>query len=178
MSPENTPKTAAEIQAAVIATAAANFRRVRAYLEKSGTAAPNQQNSTKNGRLRRTNTADSRDPKPLSDLIDHLTEQTDLAAPLAVSGLTFGWAEIVGDEVAEHVAIEHFNQNTGELILKADSTAWATQIRMLVVAINTKIDEEIGAGIVTSITVLGPKAPSWKYGQRSVPGRGPRDTYG
>nr|NLD40552.1 DUF721 domain-containing protein [Actinomycetales bacterium] len=26
--------------------------------------------------------------------------------------------------------------------------------------------------------VLGPKAPSWKHGIRSVPGRGPRDTYG
>ena len=168
MSPENTPKTAAEAQAAVIATAAANFRRVRAYLEKSGTTAPAAQNHSKNERLRRTNSSDSRDPKPLSDLIDHLKEQTDLAAPLAVSGLTFSWAEIVGDEVAEHVSIEHFNQDTGELI----------QIRMLTVTINTKIDEEIGAGIVQTITVLGPKAPSWKYGQRRVPGRGPRDTYG
>ena len=178
MSPENTPKTAAETQSAVIATAAANFRRVRAYLEKSGTAAPAAQNHSKNERLRRTNSSDSRDPKPLSDLIDHLKEQTDLAAPLAVSGLTFSWAEIVGDEVAEHVSIEHFNQDTGELILKTASTDWATQIRMLTVTINHKIDEEIGAGIVQTITVLGPKAPSWKYGQRRVPGRGPRDTYG
>lgn len=178
MSLEDKPKTPAEIQAAVIATASANFRRVRAYLEKSGSTPPQSENSSKNERLRRTNTASSRDPKPLSDLIDNLTEQTELAAPLAVSGLTFGWAEIVGDEVADHVAIEHFNQDTGELILKADSTAWATQIRMLVVAINNKIDEEIGVGIVQTITVLGPKAPSWKYGQRRVQGRGPRDTYG
>ena len=26
--------------------------------------------------------------------------------------------------------------------------------------------------------VVGPEAPSWKKGRRSVPGRGPRDTYG
>ncbi|MDP4886606.1 MAG: DUF721 domain-containing protein, partial [Aquiluna sp.] len=25
---------------------------------------------------------------------------------------------------------------------------------------------------------IGPSAPSWKKGPRSVPGRGPRDTYG
>jgi predicted nucleic acid-binding Zn ribbon protein len=28
------------------------------------------------------------------------------------------------------------------------------------------------------IRFIGPDAPSWKKGQRSVPGRGPRDTYG
>ncbi len=177
MSHDKKPKTPAENQLSVIAAAAANFRRVRSYLDKSGTAA-SPENPSKNERLRRTNTSSSRDPKPLADLVDNLIEQTDLSAPLAVSGLTFGWAEIVGEEIADHVAIEHFNADTGELILKADSTAWATQIRMLTVTINSRIDEEIGAGIVRAITVLGPKAPSWKYGQRRVPGRGPRDTYG
>jgi predicted nucleic acid-binding Zn ribbon protein len=31
---------------------------------------------------------------------------------------------------------------------------------------------------ITQIRFLGPNAPSWKKGPRSVPGRGPRDTYG
>jgi predicted nucleic acid-binding Zn ribbon protein len=31
---------------------------------------------------------------------------------------------------------------------------------------------------VTALKMLGPDAPSWKKGPRSVPGRGPRDTYG
>jgi predicted nucleic acid-binding Zn ribbon protein len=31
---------------------------------------------------------------------------------------------------------------------------------------------------VTALKMLGPAAPSWKKGPRSVPGRGPRDTYG
>ena len=31
---------------------------------------------------------------------------------------------------------------------------------------------------IESIRFLAPNAPSWKSGPRSVPGRGPRDTYG
>jgi predicted nucleic acid-binding Zn ribbon protein len=31
---------------------------------------------------------------------------------------------------------------------------------------------------VSALKMLGPDAPSWKKGPRSVPGRGPRDTYG
>ena len=31
---------------------------------------------------------------------------------------------------------------------------------------------------IASLKLLGPDAPSWKKGPRSVPGRGPRDTYG
>ena len=31
---------------------------------------------------------------------------------------------------------------------------------------------------VSDIVVKAPGAPSWKHGSRSVPGRGPRDTYG
>jgi len=31
---------------------------------------------------------------------------------------------------------------------------------------------------VTRVLVVGPEAPNWKKGRRSVPGRGPRDTYG
>jgi predicted nucleic acid-binding Zn ribbon protein len=32
--------------------------------------------------------------------------------------------------------------------------------------------------VVKRLKVLGPAAPSWRYGPRHVPGRGPRDTYG
>jgi predicted nucleic acid-binding Zn ribbon protein len=31
---------------------------------------------------------------------------------------------------------------------------------------------------IKNISFIGPDAPSWKKGSRSVPGRGPRDTYG
>ena len=33
------------------------------------------------------------------------------------------------------------------------------------------------AGVQT-VRFVGPDVPSWKWGPRAVPGRGPRDTYG
>jgi predicted nucleic acid-binding Zn ribbon protein len=42
-----------------------------------------------------------------------------------------------------------------------------------------KLNEALGDGTVTRVTVLGPQGPSWKKGRLSVrDGRGPRDTYG
>jgi predicted nucleic acid-binding Zn ribbon protein len=41
------------------------------------------------------------------------------------------------------------------------------------------LNEALGDGTITRIKVLGPDAPSWKKGRRSVrDGLGPRDTYG
>lgn len=78
--------------------------------------------------------------------------------------------------------IEQFHMNasgqSGVLVLRADSTAWATQIKLLMPTLTQKLDDEVGQGRISEIKVLGPNAPSWKHGLRSVPGRGPRDTYG
>ena len=42
-----------------------------------------------------------------------------------------------------------------------------------------RVEEEIGAGAVTELRVVGPSAPSWNRGTRRSPdSRGPRDTYG
>jgi predicted nucleic acid-binding Zn ribbon protein len=153
-----------------------NFRRIRKYLEAAGAERSEAGETRKT--FRRTSSPSSRDPKPLADLLDDFTIQADLSAPLAVGGLSFRWDEIVGEEVAEHVSISEFEESTGILRLAADSTAWATQIRMLVPQIALRIDEEIGADIVKEITVAAPSAPSWTFGKRKVPGRGPRDTYG
>jgi predicted nucleic acid-binding Zn ribbon protein len=86
------------------------------------------------------------------------------------------WASIVGREVAAHATPVSFDD--GELVVQADSTAWATQIRLLAPTLLARLAEELGAGTVTAVVVRGPAAPSWKRGPRSVRGRGPRDTYG
>ena len=65
------------------------------------------------------------------------------------------------------------------LTVRADSTAWATQLRYLAPRLVAMLNEQLGDGTVTLIKVLGPDAPAWKKGLRSVrDGRGPRDTYG
>jgi predicted nucleic acid-binding Zn ribbon protein len=41
-----------------------------------------------------------------------------------------------------------------------------------------KIAAAVGNGVVTSLKITGPTAPSWRKGPRHIAGRGPRDTYG
>ena len=55
----------------------------------------------------------------------------------------------------------------GEVEVRTDSTAWATQLRMLAPRIVAKLNEEFGDGSVLRIVVRGPQAPSWKKGLRS-----------
>jgi predicted nucleic acid-binding Zn ribbon protein len=42
----------------------------------------------------------------------------------------------------------------------------------------TRIMTEFPAAGIESVKFLGPDTPSWKRGPRTIPGRGPRDTYG
>ena len=125
---------------------------------------------------------DERDPAKLAGLIDNIIVNKGWDLQLATGKLRAKWQQIVGEDVADHVEIEQFQMNSsgqsGILVLRADSTAWATQIKLLLPTLEQKLDQEVGAGRITEIKVLGPAAPSWKHGLRSVPGRGPRDTYG
>jgi predicted nucleic acid-binding Zn ribbon protein len=119
---------------------------------------------------------DERDPKPLEAAVDRLVDEHGWSEEIAVHGVVARWDQIVGPEVASHVAPERYAD--GVLTVRADSTAWATQVRMLAPTLVRRLNEEIGDGVVIRVTVLGPHAPSWRKGPRSVPGRGPRDTYG
>ena len=82
----------------------------------------------------------------------------------------------VGPDIAGHVRPVTFEGSV--LTVQAESTAWATQIRLLTSALLGRIEAVVGAGVVTDLVVLGPAAPSWIKGKRRVQGRGPRDTYG
>lgn len=87
------------------------------------------------------------------------------------------WTEIVGVEVAAHTAAVSFED--GVLTVRCDSTAWATQLRLLESMLMQRIAEDVGPGVVVALRIVGPSAPSWKHGPRRVAGgRGPRDTYG
>ncbi|MBV9139630.1 MAG: DUF721 domain-containing protein [Pseudonocardiales bacterium] len=119
---------------------------------------------------------DNRDPQPLGALASRLVAERGWTEHVA-SGVVFArWAALVGAEVAEHaqpVSLAH-----GELIVRASSTAWATQLRLLQRQLLTRITAGVGPGVVTALRVQAPAAPTWVHGPRHVRGRGPRDTYG
>jgi predicted nucleic acid-binding Zn ribbon protein len=96
----------------------------------------------------------------------------------AATGSVFGrWAEIVGPDLAAHTQPEALRE--GELIVAADSTAWATQLRLLAAQLVQRLNTELGAGTVRRVKVRGPVTSVRKPGEWRVRGaRGPRDTYG
>ena len=144
---------------------------------------PQSQNNRNSNRSGPTASGpDLRDPTLVSTAISHLLRDRGWEKQTAVGGLTGRWHEIVGADIAEHVVPESFQPapdgNGMVLVLRADSTAWATSLRLLLPQVRSRIDAEIGVGTVRDISVLGPAAPSWKHGKFTVQGRGPRDTYG
>ncbi|WP_203337628.1 DUF721 domain-containing protein [Nocardioides limicola] len=120
---------------------------------------------------------DDRDPQLLDNVLGRLVTEHGWTVDLKVHGVFGRWAELVGDDIATHCTPESFAE--GRLSVRTDSTAWATQLRLLAPTLLKRLNTELGHDTVTFIEVLGPHGPTWKKGPRSVrDGRGPRDTYG
>lgn len=120
--------------------------------------------------------ADERDPQPLGRIAGRIALERGWSSRLTTGRLFDRWSQIVGEDVAEHARPVELKE--GELTVQADSTAWATQLRLLQKQLLAKIAAGVGNNVVTRLKVLGPTAPSWRFGTRHVRGRGPRDTYG
>ncbi|MCB1291075.1 DUF721 family protein [Mycolicibacterium sp.] len=119
---------------------------------------------------------DSRDPQPLGRLTRDLANTRGWSSRVAEGAVFAQWAEVVGDQIAEHAAPTALRD--GVLTVSAESTAWATQLRMVQSQLLAKIAAAVGNRVVSSMRITGPTAPSWRKGPRHISGRGPRDTYG
>ena len=119
---------------------------------------------------------DDRDPQPLGRLASRLVADRGWVDRVSAGVVFARWAQLVGADLAEHA--EPVSLKDGELTVRASSTAWATQLRLLQRQLIARIIAGVGPGVVTRLRVQGPGAPSWVHGHRHVRGRGPRDTYG
>lgn len=117
-----------------------------------------------------------RDPIRASESIEGLLSDFDWLGKVEREALFLDWARLVGKDSAE--ASRPVELNAGTLTVQCRSTAWATQLRLLSDQILARIQEQYPDQNVKFLKFVGPAAPSWKKGPRSVPGRGPRDTYG
>ena len=119
----------------------------------------------------------ARDPQRLGALLPGYVADMGWEQPMADARVFAQWPVLVGAEVAAHS--EPQSLRDGELRVTAESTAWATQLRLLSGTLLARLVAELGPHVVTRLVISGPTAPSWKHGPRSVRnGRGPRDTYG
>ena len=117
-----------------------------------------------------------RAPRPVGRVLDDVTRTHGWTTPLARTDLVGAWTDIAGEETARHAEVVGIED--GVLTVRCDSTAWATQLALMRRAIASRIAAEYPEAGVESIRFQGPNTTSWNRGRRSVPGRGPRDTYG
>jgi predicted nucleic acid-binding Zn ribbon protein len=117
------------------------------------------------------------DPEKLSNILSDLVTTRDWKKGIAEGTLFTKWSEIVGNEIAYHC--EPITLFEGKLTIRARSTSWATQLRLITPDLLKNIRSRSEGALVEELNVIGPNAPSWKRGLRTIRGaRGPRDTYG
>jgi predicted nucleic acid-binding Zn ribbon protein len=104
------------------------------------------------------------DPQSLNAALGGLLSARGWRQRAAVGAVFGGWAEIVGPQLAAHTRPESFDD--GELVVLADSAAWATQVRLLAPQLLRRLAEELGAGTVRKVRVRGPSGPARRGGLR------------
>jgi predicted nucleic acid-binding Zn ribbon protein len=119
---------------------------------------------------------DPRDPQRFGDVLAKLVKARGWQKPAAEATVFGAWERVVGPDIAAHS--RPVKLADGELTVEAESTAWATQLRLMAAALLKRIAAEVGNNVVRKLHIHGPAAPSWSRGPRRVQGRGPRDTYG
>ena len=116
------------------------------------------------------------DPQPLGAAIEGLLDDQGWRTSAAVGSMFGRWEQIVGEALAAHTRPGGFT--AGELLVIADSTAWATQVRLLRAQLVRRLNAELGPGTVTGVKVRGPLPPQQRGQWRVRDTRGPRDDYG
>ena len=146
--------------------------------ERSGLTAPGQDDSPGPGARSRPARGRARreDPQPLVSAIGGLLEGRGWQQQAAMGSVFGRWAEIVGHDLAAHTRPDSFAD--GELAVTADSTAWATQVRLLAPVLVRRLNTELGDGSVRRVKVRGPAPPRQRGGWRVPGSKGPGDTYG
>jgi predicted nucleic acid-binding Zn ribbon protein len=170
--------------AAALAEAVADARARGEWPASAGRPGPpeggqgdeNEAERVPGGTLRRPRRGRRDDPQPLGTAIGGFLSDHGWKERAAVGSVFGNWAQIVGPDLAAHTRPDGFAD--GELVIAADSTAWATQVRLLASMLLRRLNAELGEGTVRRVKVRGPAAPRHRGGWRVPGSQGPGDTYG
>ena len=175
--PADGPRKAAEPSGVDLARVA--LRAAKEQARARGDAAQQKKQARRGGGLRSGARADGRDPMALGSAINRLITERGWETPAAVGGEMGRWPQIVGEDVAKHCEPETYDEDERVLVVRCDSTAWATNLRLLAPQLVARLNQDLGHGAVTLIKVQGPSGPARRYGPLRAPGSGkPDDTYG
>ena len=117
------------------------------------------------------------DPQWLESVLSEVISNRNWSKGVAEGSLFSDWVQIVGQEIATHTT--PISLVDGKLTIQSSSSAWATQMRLMQSDLLKTISTTAPGALVEELIFIGPHAPSWKRGLRTIRGaRGPRDTYG
>jgi len=117
------------------------------------------------------------EPMAFGSALTELLSERGWETQAAGASVLSRWDSLVGEQVAAHC--RPLQLRDGELVIEAESTAWATQLRLLSRTLTSRLREQLGVDVVRTLVIRGPSGPDWRHGSlRVTGGRGPRDTYG
>lgn len=170
---------AKEPQVSGVDLARVALRAAKEQARARGAEAQQRRQARQGGGLRSGARRDGRDPLPLGAAVSRLIAERGWETPAAVGGVMGRWPQLVGPQVAQHCEPQKYDEEERALLVRCDSTAWATQLRLLAPRLVARLNEDLGQGTVRVIKVRGPEAPRRGYGALRAPGsKGPGDTYG
>ena len=92
-----------------------------------------------------------RDPRPLRDSLDAVARSMGAPPAAALGSLFSRWPELVGATLAAHC--RPLSLARGTLVVAVDHSAWAAQLRWLEADVLRRLEERLGAGVVTALEV-------------------------
>ena len=117
------------------------------------------------------------DPQQIGSVLDELVLSRNWRQGLAEGNIFADWEKIVRAEISTHST--PISLVDGRLTIQTSSTAWATQLNLISTDLLKTISGSAPGALVETLVFIGPHAPSWKKGLRTIRGaKGPRDTYG
>jgi predicted nucleic acid-binding Zn ribbon protein len=155
------------------------LRAAKEAARARGDAAQQKSQARRGGGLRSGARRDGRDPMALGSAINRLITERGWETPAAVGGVMGRWPQIVGEDLARRCVPERYDEDERVLHVRCDSTAWATNLRLLAPQLVARLNEDLGHGTVRLLKVHGPGGSPHRYGPLRAPGStGPGDTYG
>ena len=91
-------------------------------------------------------------PKPLGDVLGALAGRRGWRRRLEGARIHDAWTGIAGEQLAAHT--EPVRLHGGVLVLRAESSAWATQVRYLVTDLMARANDVLGEGQVTTVQIV------------------------
>ncbi|MEY9997461.1 hypothetical protein ABIE67_009580 [Streptomyces sp. V4I8] len=108
-------------------------------------------------RTRRVVKRDGREPSGFAAVLQGLMAERAWAVPAVGGSILDRWPDIaaaLSSRLSEHVQAVAFHSESGQLDLRPDSPAYATQLRLITARIITAANQEVGTDAVRTIRVL------------------------